>query len=1229
MSSQNEMLKSDILDVLSKQISGGEMRTAYPNSTVPKTDFGLAGAVPKKKQNDTIKKDIEKALNNYYGELYKLQQRQSGSNAIIDEDEYNKLLEAEKDDLGVDMLRIKDKYKISAGNTAYFNPRKQKGPGPHHGGLSSLKLDKFDLNKLSNYKKLTPDGFGVPLLYIPTEYMLKKPDPKKTAKSKSKKLTLDDLDLTGLDDVPEKPKSKAKPKKNPDKQPKKSATKKQAQKIDPLHQVSKKDAKKSKSVNKSKKNIGFFEGTNEYGGKQKIYYDKDDQRKWANGLRRPPIFYLTPNLSAMTFHKDNEQEWLDSIDNKKVNKLTDKKLKKYLSEEDAFLDMINKRDSPPPKDSPKKTTASKKPLTEYQQFVKEYSSKNKNLGKDLMKKASIAWKAFKKTPEFEKRRPNPSLLVQDAFKKQPKKKSGRTGIQRGVVRVKTQKEADDIKKKKKSGRTGIQKVEQTDEQLLQRVINTVAELEGSDELTDEQLEEQILLVVAEKQLENMKPKERKKYERSKTKKPLTTKDIKALSKPKKECPKGKELNVLTNRCKKIIKKRKTKGTSPWMKFLAKFRAENPQIKGKDVMKQASIAYKDVIVPYKVDSDSEDELPPPPDKFFDEDYIKSLPDPEDSKFNPPPRNYLKSKLVELPDKTQNEILADILDSFDAMVKTLENVANSSTRKSEKEKEFNVVADRAFEFYEKLPFIDLDALSKKRVDDSYEHVKDIIANGYQDLISGIDVVEYREYEDDDLITNAIDNQLLVPESVLDSYVDIREKANQDEEDARDPVITETINLNSKDNLPVELQVTTAYEDASDPEFSEDEYDFDDDETVYDLGYDEKIQSDLIEAEEKQQAIKERFEDLYYQQIDDLDIESEKEGKLQKALEKIRDRKEEYEIQRKALSDTDSEATIEVGFTEEDLDEILDEVNYDFDNEDYIGEYDLDFLPSDDEEEYVIDQDTMLAVLDEEEKNDLQFSRKPSNYPKNVLTDENSIQPTTIANTNASAPRIRKPVRITELTPKVFDKNGRKLIVTGPKSQQRTVTKNIPTEKRKRPLNLRLYQEFLKQMRKYDPSLSRADITALWRSNKDAYIDMLMESVDLSGGDLLNEEHYFNAFRNIGGVMLGGSFCDMCEGGVMGNTMYQMKHQEPAFDRSTYDKVNNPYGMGRTGPRLPQVGSPLVDNIPATTTPTYSGSDIDMEDLSDPRAWAKTFENIGTGVYEGLKDVYKILSPLSWLP
>jgi hypothetical protein len=67
---------------------------------------------------------------------------------------------------------------------------------------------------------------------------------------------------------------------------------------------------------------------------------------------------------------------------------------------------------------------------------------------------------------------------------------------------------------------------------------------------------------------------------------------------------------------------------------------------------------------------------------------------------------------------------VLDSFDAMVKTLQNVANSDTRKSEKEKEFNVIADRAFEFYEKLPFVQLDPLSKKRIDDAFSHMLEIL-------------------------------------------------------------------------------------------------------------------------------------------------------------------------------------------------------------------------------------------------------------------------------------------------------------------------------------------------------------------------------------------------------------------------------------------------------------------------------------------------------------------------
>ncbi len=70
MSSQNEMLKKDILDVLSKEISGGDVRTAYPHSQVAKTEFGLAGAVGgAKAKKKPAKKNIGsvKINSTYYG----------------------------------------------------------------------------------------------------------------------------------------------------------------------------------------------------------------------------------------------------------------------------------------------------------------------------------------------------------------------------------------------------------------------------------------------------------------------------------------------------------------------------------------------------------------------------------------------------------------------------------------------------------------------------------------------------------------------------------------------------------------------------------------------------------------------------------------------------------------------------------------------------------------------------------------------------------------------------------------------------------------------------------------------------------------------------------------------------------------------------------------------------------------------------------------------------------
>ena len=77
-----------------------------------------------------------------------------------------------------------------------------------------------------------------------------------------------------------------------------------------------------------------------------------------------------------------------------------------------------------------------------------------------------------------------------------------------------------------------------------------------------------------------------------------------------------------------------------------------------------------------------------------------------------------------------------------------------------------------------------------------------------------------------------------------------------------------------------------------------------------------------------------------------------------------------------------------------------------------------------------------------------------------------------------------------------------------------------KRKIPLNLRLYQAFQRLMKQNDSGLTRKEVDIIWKENKEEYIDMLMDVVEKNGGNILNEDHYYNAFNNIGGMMCGGN-------------------------------------------------------------------------------------------------------------
>ena len=147
----------------------------------------------------------------------------------------------------------------------------------------------------------------------------------------------------------------------------------------------------------------------------------------------------------------------------------------------------------------------------------------------------------------------------------------------------------------------------------------------------------------------------------------------------------------------------------------------------------------------------------------------------------------------------------------------------------------------------------------------------------------------------------------------------------------------------------------------------------------------------------------------------------------------------------------------------------------------------------------------------------------YPYNELYDnviEIDNNPFIESNYNRGISiKKNKPVRVSELTPEVKKTDKKTFIVTKPKTQERKVSEVKPKPKRKIPLNLKLYQAFQRLMKKNSPELSRKDIDDIWKTNKEAYIDMLMEIVEQNGGDLFNEEHYYNAFNNIGGMMCGG--------------------------------------------------------------------------------------------------------------
>jgi hypothetical protein len=198
-----------------------------------------------------------------------------------------------------------------------------------------------------------------------------------------------------------------------------------------------------------------------------------------------------------------------------------------------------------------------------------------------------------------------------------------------------------------------------------------------------------------------------------------------------------------------------------------------------------------------------------------------------------------------------------------------------------------------------------------------------------------------------------------------------------------------------------------------------------------------------------------------------------------------------------------------------------------------------------------------------------------------------------------------------------------------------KDLGKGKKKLPLGLRVYQEYLRQYKIQFPEATRKELDELWKSNKDYYTDLIMDMTDLSGGDLLNEDHLFNVFRNMGGAMLSynkmlGGAVTLKKDGTYGNTMYKATHPNvgPMVSNMKYQQPEAPSKKAPSMRKNPLSRSePVREKIPFIT-PFLGYKTPDHERrLDNAQDWLDTFEDIGKGTFTGLKNVFSLLSPLSW--
>ena len=217
-------------------------------------------------------------------------------------------------------------------------------------------------------------------------------------------------------------------------------------------------------------------------------------------------------------------------------------------------------------------------------------------------------------------------------------------------------------------------------------------------------------------------------------------------------------------------KQTRKPAGAWLMHLKQFRASNPQIKAKDVMREAKKTYtksggaKPTVNPVtKAPPRAEPSIP---DVAQSKVPARIKPDAPAQPVLPVAPRIPKEKT----EKDQNTILQDIKDSYNNFNDRFEDISNSSAGIKDKRDEYNRERDKLDEYHISIHEKYNDILPKDKLeknDKMYKFVLETYKIGIENLSAGEPGlrVTFDEYGDDNNITRIIDERLAVPEGPMD--------------------------------------------------------------------------------------------------------------------------------------------------------------------------------------------------------------------------------------------------------------------------------------------------------------------------------------------------------------------------------------------------------------------------------------------------------------------------------